>query len=163
MTTTVDAEFLTSLQNRVASLEGTIKKMVREKKKADKLDPEKQKEKRPSVFSRPVDVTEALCEFLGRPTGSQISRTEVTQALSKYIKENDLANPENRREIKCDSKMEKLLGVSEVQWFQLQKYLAPHYIKKGATDASLPSTDDTVKSPVQKVVPKVKKTTTVKK
>lgn len=157
MTTTVDAEFLTSLQNRVASLEGTIKKMVREKKKADKLDPEKQKEKRPSVFSKPVDVTESLCEFLGRPSGTQLSRTEVTQALSKYIKENDLANPENRREIKCDAKMEKLLGVNEVQWFQLQKYLAPHYIKKGSTDVPGSTNDESVKSPVQKVVPKVKK------
>lgn len=158
MTTTVDAEFLTSLQNRVSSLEGTIKKMVREKKKADKLDPEKQKEKRPSVFSKPVDVTDALCEFLGRPSGTQVSRTEVTQSLSKYIKENDLANPENRREIKCDSKLEKLLGVSEVQWFQLQKYLAPHYIKKPPPDTPVSINDESVKSPVQKVVPKVKKT-----
>ena len=153
MTTTIDPDAYMALQNRVNVLEQTMKKMKSAMKKEMKNNEDPDKPKRESIFSKQVLVSDALCQFLDRPSKSEASRTEVTQMISKYIKENNLANPENRRQIKCDEKLEKLLGVPEVEWFQLQKYLACHYIK---TDKSKVVEEV---SPVTKVVPKIGKKT----
>ena len=36
-----------------------------------------------------------------------------------YIKENDLQNPENRREIICDEKLKSVLGIDSINMFKM--------------------------------------------
>ena len=66
------------------------------------------------------------------PVGTEMARTDVTKYITKYVKDNDLQNPENKRQIMCDSKLKDLLNVDDtvpVTYFNLQKYMKVHFIK----------------------------------
>ena len=43
-----------------------------------------------------------------------------------YIKKHDLQNPENRREILADDKLEAVFGKKKVTMFEMNKHLAQH-------------------------------------
>ena len=42
-----------------------------------------------------------------------MARTEVTQEVNKYIKAHNLQNPANKKEIKADSTLTKLLNLKK--------------------------------------------------
>lgn len=52
-------------------------------------------------------------------------RTQVVKDIWKYIKENNLQNPDNGREIISDKKLEPIIG-KEATMFQLNKFLTKH-------------------------------------
>ena len=61
-----------------------------------------------------------------------MARTEVTKYVTQYIKEQELQDPQNKRHIKPDKKLSKLLGSSDeddVTYFNLQKYMKHHFPK----------------------------------
>lgn len=87
----------------------------------------------PNGFAKPTLITDALCDFLSLPKGSELSRTDVTRKINAYIKEKSLNKPENKRIILPDEKLRKLLNVKaseEVSFFHLQRYLSPLFVKK---------------------------------
>ena len=43
-----------------------------------------------------------------------------------YIKKNKLQNPENKREILADAKLEPIFGKKKVTMFEMNKLLAAH-------------------------------------
>ena len=51
---------------------------------------------------------------------------EVVSRVWAYIKEHDLQNPENRREILADAKLEPIFGKKKVTMFEMNKHLARH-------------------------------------
>ena len=60
------------------------------------------------------------------------SVTDVTKEVNKYIKENNLQNPANKKEIKADSTLTKLLNLKkgdDLNYFSLQKFLKDHFPK----------------------------------
>ena len=63
-----------------------------------------------------------------------MSRTMITKMLRNYIKENNLQNPENRREILPDEKLYVIFGDDSrgvnLNLFNMQKYINHHFIKK---------------------------------
>jgi chromatin remodeling complex protein RSC6 len=82
-----------------------------------------------SIFEIPTKLTDELCGFLGKPKGSEMSRSNVTKAVTTYIKEKGL---KNKHDIKPDAPLRKLLAVPETEaltYFNLQRYLNKHYIK----------------------------------
>ena len=59
-----------------------------------------------------------------------LARTEVTQFVISYIKENDLAKS---KDINPDEKLKALLGTKEgdqVTYFNIQKFMNKHFTKK---------------------------------
>lgn len=46
--------------------------------------------------------------------------------LWSYIRENNLQDPSNRRNILCDDKLHDLFGVDTINMFQMNKALAKH-------------------------------------
>lgn len=52
-------------------------------------------------------------------------RTEVTKRMWAYIRENNLQNPDDKREILCDAALEKLFKRKKFTMFKMTKYLAP--------------------------------------
>merc|ERR1712159_938443 len=64
-----------------------------------KVDPNRT----PSGFAKPALISNDLCKFLGKDNGSFMARTDVTKEVNKYIKEHNLQNPANKKEIKPDS------------------------------------------------------------
>tara|TARA_Y100000816_G_C26105066_1_gene586887 strand:+ start:3498 stop:4136 length:639 start_codon:yes stop_codon:yes gene_type:complete len=101
-------------------------------KKTRKHDPNRQ----PTGFAKPSLISEELCKFLNKPSGTKMARTDVTKEVNKYIKEHNLQNPENKKEIKADSTLTKLLNLKKgdgLNYFSLQKYLKDHFPKEDTT------------------------------
>ena len=87
----------------------------------------------PNGFAKPALITDALCEFLSVPKGTEMSRTDVTRKINAYIKEHNLNKPENKRIILPDEKLRQILNVKpseEVSFFSLQRFLSPLFVKK---------------------------------
>ena len=120
---------VTQIQNKVKVLESNFKKKM---KQTNKVNDKIKAPRKPSGFARPSKVTDKLADFMNKEAGTLVGRTEVTQYLIKYIKENSLQNKENKRIIKPDDKLMDLLesGENEITYFNLQKYMNKHFIKE---------------------------------
>tara|TARA_B100000795_G_C22785806_1_gene434555 strand:+ start:197 stop:904 length:708 start_codon:yes stop_codon:yes gene_type:complete len=93
----------------------------------------------PSGFAKPALISDSLCQFLGKPSGTEMARTEVTKYLTQYIKQHALQDQENKRRINCDSALKSLLNVQdndEVTYFNLQRYMKPHFPTSAANLAA---------------------------
>ncbi len=87
------------------------------------------KPRTPSIFERPVQVTDELCAFLGKAKRTQMSRSEVTKGVNQYVKDKSL---KDKHDIKPDAALKKLLALPEgtsLTYFNLQRFLNRHYIK----------------------------------
>jgi len=127
---------LNTLQQQVRGLEKTVKKELKTGKKETKPVVVKAK-KAPSGFAKPTKVTKELCEFMDKPEGTEIARTEVTKALVNYIKSNNLQEQtsDSKNKIVPDDKLKNLLGINveetnELTYFSIQKYMNKHFISK---------------------------------
>ena len=128
---------LNSLQQQVKTLEKSVNKELKGiKKVSEKAEKAKSNKPRaPSGFAKPSKVTKELCDFMNRPEGSEIARTEVTKILSEYIKTNKLQeqNENSKNKIVPDDKLRSLLGISteestNLTFFNIQKYMNKHFI-----------------------------------
>ena len=127
---------ITNLQKVVKTIEKDVNKKLKNIKKNNKN--EKPKTKRaPSGFAKPSKVTKELCEFMNKPEGSEIARTEVTKVLVNYIKENNLIElgEYTKNKIVPDQKLKTLLGIQdeeliELTYFNIQKYMNKHFYSK---------------------------------
>ena len=71
----------------------------------------------------------------GNSQGEPVARTTVTKQMSAYIKDNNLQNPERKREIVLDNSLAKLFSKKvgdTIEYFEIQKLLKNHYIKANA-------------------------------
>lgn len=111
-----------------------IKKNGREFKSAKKACKNKKKSgnRSPSGFIKPTLVSDELANFLGKVKGTEMARTEVTKEINAYIRSNKLQDPTNGRHIIPDAALAKLLNLNksdELTYFNLQKYMSPHFPK----------------------------------
>ena len=94
----------------------------------------------PSGFVKPTLISDALADFLGRERGTQMARTAVTHDINTYIREHNLQNSSNGRIINPDQKLSTLLnltGAEELTYFNLQRFMSPHFAKSvKATDSA---------------------------
>ena len=123
-----------------ATVRGLTKKGKRSKTNADGTP------RKPSGFASPVVVSDELYAFLsksGVKKGEPIARTDVTRHITAYIKQHDLQNPENRREILPDATLKGLFGPPQelkdsanpngakmYSYMGMQRYLSRHFPKK---------------------------------
>jgi len=131
---------ITNLQKVVKTVEKDVKRELKNIKKDNKKDKPKAK-RAPSGFAKPTKVTKELCDFMNKPEGSEIARTEVTKALVNYIKENNLIElgEDSKNKIVPDNKLKSLLGIqdkelSELTYFSIQKYMNKHFYSKKETN-----------------------------
>ena len=137
-------EFMTKLQtvnSLISSLKADFrqleKKAIRELKAAEKASQKrkrKQGNRSPSGFVKPTKISDELANFLGKDKGSEMARTEVTREINAYIREHKLQDKDNGRVIKADKKLSSLLKLQtsdELTYFNLQKYMSPHFAKAG--------------------------------
>ena len=139
------AEFsgrLTSLRTQISSLltefRALQKRAERELKASQKASQKRKRKtgnRQPSGFVKPTLISDQLAKFLGKAKGSELARTEVTREINAYIRANKLQDPTNGRKINPDSKLKTLLNLTasdELTYFNLQKYMSPHFAKAGA-------------------------------
>jgi chromatin remodeling complex protein RSC6 len=148
-------EFLAKLQ-QIGALLSSIKteyrllekKWTRELKTAQKQSSKRKRKsgnRAPSGFVKPTRISDELANFLEKPTGSEMARTEVTRDINKYIRTHNLQDSSNGRKINPDVKLATLLKIKktdELTYFNLQRYMSPHFAKAGASVAAV----DSVKS-----------------
>jgi hypothetical protein len=123
---------ISTLQQQLKNIEKNVKKELKCIKKDNKVN---NKSKRaPSGFAKPTKVTKELCEFMKKPEGTEIARTEVTKALVSYIQSNNLLEQgvDTKNKIVPDEKLKNLLGLTENQindlnYFNIQKYMNKHF------------------------------------
>jgi chromatin remodeling complex protein RSC6 len=122
---------ITQIQNQIRTVERVVKKSMKSLKKEAGKHKTKGNRK-PSGFAKPSKISPQLCTFMNKNTGDEVARTEVTQYLIQYIKDQNLPDPENKKIIKPDDKLTKLLecGTQEVTYFNLQKFMNKHFLKE---------------------------------
>ena len=74
-------------------------------------------------LARPVKPSNELAAITG---SDSLPRSEVVSKMWEYIKKNNLQNPENKREILADDKLEKVFGTKKVTMFEMNKHLSRH-------------------------------------
>jgi len=126
---------LTSVTSQVRALS---KRADREIKQAQKAGRKKRKSgnRAPSGFVKPTRISVELATFLGKAKGTEMARTEVTREINSYIRQHKLQDPQNGRRILADAKLRKLLKLGkndELTYFNLQRYMSPHFAKAGKT------------------------------
>lgn len=123
---------ISSLKVEYRALE---KKWSRELKTAQKQSSKRKRKtgnRAPSGFVKPTRISDELAKFLDKPVGSEMARTEVTRDINSYIRSHNLQDKENGRKINPDSKLATLLKLKktdELTYFNLQRYMSPHFAK----------------------------------
>lgn len=85
-----------------------------------------------SGIAKPGPISAELAAFLGEDPNVELARTEVIRRVAAFIKSQKLENPDNRREIRPNEALAKLLGTNEndsVTYFNLQRYMSRHFTK----------------------------------
>lgn len=124
---------ITMLANQVRALQKSVNKEMKV------LDREAKKNrmrgnKKPSGFAVPSNISPELCSFMNKPEGSQAARTEVTRFIIQYIRDNNLQNPNNKREIQPDNALKSLLTSDKnedkpITYFNIQRHMNKHFEK----------------------------------
>ncbi|KAL6551980.1 hypothetical protein OROGR_008134 [Orobanche gracilis] len=81
-----------------------------------------------SAILAPLSLSEALVKFLGTGEDS-LRRCDVVRRMWVYIKQNNLQDPSDKRQIICDEKLKELLDVDTFHGFSMLKLLSPHFTK----------------------------------
>jgi chromatin remodeling complex protein RSC6 len=132
---------LLAVRETVSELISEAKRLEKKAAKVQKLADKRRRRKAPvegeegkparvSIFQIPTDISPELCAFMGRAKGSQESRYNVTKFITTYVKEKNL---KNKHDITADAPLLKLLNLKaedKLTYFNLQKFLNVHYLKK---------------------------------
>jgi chromatin remodeling complex protein RSC6 len=75
------------------------------------------------ALMKPLQPSPELGAIVGT---SPLPRPAVVSKIWDYIKRNKLQNPENKREIMADDKLQKIFGKKKVTMFEMNKHIAQH-------------------------------------
>lgn len=121
-------KFLRSVAKRVKTLKSKAGRVMKQKNRV------KRKNNSNSGFLKPVKISKEMAKFTGWDADELRSRVDVTKFICNYIKENDLQNPKDRRQILADNKLSKLLkydakkAKDPLTYYRIQSYMKPHFV-----------------------------------
>ena len=92
------------------------------KEKGGKAEPASAGGQKPNALQQPLQPSKELAAVVG---SGPLPRGEVVSKVWDYIKKQELQNPENRREILADDKLEAVFG-KKVTVFEMNKDLVQH-------------------------------------
>ena len=81
------------------------------------------KAKTNSAFTKPMQPSEQIAKIVG---AEPLPRSEVTKKIWAHIKKNKLQNPQNKREIITDEKLQPIFGGKKLDMFQMTKAVNKH-------------------------------------
>lgn len=120
--TTNNVKFLRLLNKNIKSLQAQCVRVMKQKNTIVR-------ENNNSGFQKPVKISNELAKFAGWSENELRSRVDVTKYICDYIATNKLQNPEDKRQIIPDSKLQKLLGFNPekadkpLYYYGIQTYL----------------------------------------
>ena len=75
------------------------------------------------ALMKPLQPSKELAAVVG---SKPLPRPEVVSKVWDYIKKNKLQDPQNKREIMADEKLQAVFGKNRVTMFEMNKHLAQH-------------------------------------
>ncbi|OMP01565.1 hypothetical protein COLO4_11723 [Corchorus olitorius] len=102
-------------------------------KRSSKVDNHKAVKKRGGGFTKLCSLSPQLQAFTGE---SELARTEVVKRLWNYIREKNLQNPKDKRNILCDESLRAIFRVNTINMFQMNKALSKHIWPLNEEDAA---------------------------
>jgi len=124
-------KFLRSLNKSLKQLKKDTARAMKQKRK----NPNRAKNTS-SGFMKPVAISGEMSKFTGWNSDELKSRVDVTKYICGYIRDNNLQNPDDRRQIVPDKKLQALLKLDKkslkeepLTYYSLQKKIQPHFIK----------------------------------
>ena len=133
------AQQLSVLRTALRLLEKKASRELKVANKAGKKNKRAKSNRQPSGFVKPTLISAELAKFLGKEKGVEMARTEVTKEINSYIRAHSLQDPKNGRRIIPDAKLVTLLSLKsddELTYFNLQKFMSPHFAKSAAAVAA---------------------------
>jgi chromatin remodeling complex protein RSC6 len=121
-----------SLKGDFKTLEKTISRELKAAAKSSAKKSKRSGNRQPSGFVKPTRISDELAVFLGKSSGTQMARTEVSKEINAYIRANKLQDKDNGRKIIPDAKLSTLLKTQpsdELTYFNLQRFMKHHFIK----------------------------------
>lgn len=70
-----------------------------------------------------MTLSTPLSELVG---AAQLSRPQTVKKIWEYVKERDLQDPSDKRQIRCDDAMRAVFKQDRVHMFTMNKLLAQH-------------------------------------
>jgi chromatin remodeling complex protein RSC6 len=123
---------LSTMKTDYKVLEKSVSRELKNASKSKRSKKAPNPNRQPSGFVKPSVISDELIKFLGKETGTMMSRVEVSKEINAYITANQLKDKVSGRQINPDAKLAKLLKVGKdevLTYFNLQKYLKVHFIK----------------------------------
>ena len=124
----------TALRNRFRTYHASVTRELKAAQKQSKKGRKQAKGDRPpSGFVKPTRISNELAAFLKVKPGTEMARTDVTKAINAYVTDNGLKNKTNGRIIEPDTALSKLLKLNkgeQLTYFNLQRYMTPHFAKQ---------------------------------
>jgi chromatin remodeling complex protein RSC6 len=96
-------KFLRGVTRRIKALQTSTARVVKQKQPSARKNNN-------SGFLKPVQISDAIAKFTGLHADQLHSRVEVTKHLCQYIKDKNLQNPADKRQIVADPALSKILG-----------------------------------------------------
>lgn len=137
----IGKRFVSRVHKALRVIESDAKKVLKMKSINRKADAT-------SGFMKPVMISEEMAKFTGLDKNGSFPRPTITKFVCDYIKSHNLQNPNDRREFKVDSALQKLLKYNPndpprdekgqaipMTYFRLQKYMQ-HHFRQAPTDAA---------------------------
>jgi chromatin remodeling complex protein RSC6 len=119
---TTNVKFLRLINKHIKSLQTQCVRVMKQKNT-------NVRQNNNSGFQKPVKISTELSKFTGWSENELRSRVDVTKYICDYIATNNLQNPEDKRQILPDSKLQKLLGFNPektdkpLYYYGIQTYL----------------------------------------
>lgn len=133
------AAILSSMKKELLALEKKTNRVLRTIKKTSGKRKSKSGNKQPSGFTKATPISPELAKFLGKTADTEMARTDVTKEINSYIRAHSLQDPQNGRKINPDKALSTLLRIKagdELTYFNLQRFMSPHFPKSAAALAA---------------------------
>jgi chromatin remodeling complex protein RSC6 len=133
-TKTKGVKFLRTLNKRLKTLRNQSSRVIKQRNSSTR----KATNNTNSGFLKPVKISNEMAKFTGWNANELKSRVDVTKYICNYIKENNLQNPTDKRQILADNKLSKLLNYDPkkanepLTYYRIQSYIKPHFLKTEA-------------------------------
>lgn len=85
-----------------------------------------------NALNQKLKPSARLAEVVG--TSEPLSRAEAVKRLWAHVKEHDLQDPKNRREIVADEKLKVLAGKNRISMFEVGKIINDNLQTPGTTE-----------------------------
>lgn len=134
---------LRQLKREIVTMEKSLRKHEERKARRKRASLDENGNKRKNGFSLENNIiSDELCDFIGHPKGTPISRSEVTRRLTAYVKEHELQDPQDKRYVNLDTdagiKLKNLLSEvldkegnpCRLTIITINKFISKHYVGK---------------------------------